>query len=329
MISFYELLFYYSYGIPFLLINIRTAYILIAKHTQFSSSYYRVFFLCALNDILLYISNQLQIRLPSFQLFYDLFYSKFTEPSYYFMPIQFTLMFTSYFTNCSAFLLSINRLTAVWMYSSYERIWRKYTIPILLLSFGGTFVLTFPTFFAQIGFKQIQIDNSTNYTKLTIKTSFVPWNLTTVNSITVGSFTLLGLIVNAFTLYFWQKRKSLIPERHQEFQWRLLFLTIVIYSLHFISFLFNTFKAYMFDGLIQSYRAYGAVSDSMALIPSLAIILVSPSLRLLVLPDWIFSSLRSTWEAYGLQSTTNGNATSIVVQPYSPNQQRSSRTNQI
>ncbi|KAI6185623.1 Serpentine receptor class gamma [Aphelenchoides besseyi] len=298
MISFYELLFYYSYGIPLLIINIRTAYILTAKRTQFSSSYYRVFFLCALNDILLYISNQFQIRLPSFQLFYDLFYSKFTEPSYFFMPIQFTLMFTSYFTNCSAFLLSINRLTAVWMFNSYERIWRKYTIPILFLSFGGTFVLTVPTFFTQIGFKQIKIDNSTNYTTLTLKPSFVPWDLATVNSITVGLFTFLGLIVNAFTLYFWQKRKSLIPERHQEFQSRLLFLTIVIYSLHFISFLYNTFKSHVFTGVIQFYRAYGAVSDSMALIPSLAIIL----------------------------STTNGNATSIVVQPYSPNRQTWTRT---
>ncbi|KAI6199014.1 hypothetical protein M3Y96_00581700 [Aphelenchoides besseyi] len=254
MISFYELLFYYSYGIPLLIINIRTAYILTAKRTQFSSSYYRVFFLCALN------------------------------------------------------------------------IWRKYTIPILFLSFGGTFVLTVPTFFTQIGFKQIKIDNSTNYTTLTLKPSFVPWDLATVNSITVGLFTFLGLIVNAFTLYFWQKRKSLIPERHQEFQSRLLFLTIVIYSLHFISFLYNTFKSHVFTGVIQFYRAYGAVSDSMALIPSLAIILVSPTLRLLVLPDWIFSSLRSTWKTYGFQSTTNGNATSIVVQPYSPNRQTWTRT---
>lgn len=122
MLDWLTLLLFYAYGIPLFIINTRTVYVLWTQRTQFSSNFYKVFFFCSLNDCLLYLLNNYIVRLPSISLLYNIYYSKFDEFSRWQSPIFFLRRYCSYSTSFGCFLLSVHRLTAVWIYQKHEKI---------------------------------------------------------------------------------------------------------------------------------------------------------------------------------------------------------------
>lgn len=121
MISEFQLLLVYSYGLPLFLLNLRTVYVLWTKKSQFSSAYFRLFLLCGCNDILLYVSNNLITRLPSYEPLFDKLYSKFENQWWPGLGL-FGIMFCSHFTHFGVFFLCLNRLTAILYYISYEKV---------------------------------------------------------------------------------------------------------------------------------------------------------------------------------------------------------------
>lgn len=143
MLDVVGLVFFYSYGIPVFLINVRIIYVLYAKKHLFTSTYYRLFFYAALNDTFLWILNNFLVRLPAYAPLYNLFYSNFNEFTRLFAVPMFLMFFCSYSINCLTFLLSLQRLTAVWMYTLHETV---NTITNFLIkiyfSCGGVFINT-------------------------------------------------------------------------------------------------------------------------------------------------------------------------------------------
>lgn len=74
-------------------------------------------------------------------------------------------------------------------------------------------------------------------------------------SAVVGFFTFLGLFVNVLTLGLWYKRKAYIPTKHHDYERRLIFLTVVIYSLHLMSVWFTIFDVdYLIDYSLCTIR---------------------------------------------------------------------------
>jgi hypothetical protein len=122
MLTKLQLVFVYSYGLPLFIINLRTVYVLWAKKAQFSSSYYRLFFLSGLNDIFLYLANNLFLRLCNYTPLFDAFFSKMDEYQRWPAIGMFLIMFCSHFSHFAMFLLCFNRLTAILMFMTYEKV---------------------------------------------------------------------------------------------------------------------------------------------------------------------------------------------------------------
>lgn len=122
MLTTTQLCAFYLYGIPIWLLNLRTIYVLRQKRNEFSSSYYKLFFLSSVNDCLLWILNNILVRLAAYEPMYDVFYAKFEEFSYWFAVPAFLTIFCSHTTNFLTLVLSLNRLSTVWIYLKHARV---------------------------------------------------------------------------------------------------------------------------------------------------------------------------------------------------------------
>jgi hypothetical protein len=117
-----DLVIFYSYGIPLFLVNTRTVYILWSKRVEFESTFYTLFFICGCNDLVLYLANNYAVRLTSYEPLYNLYYSNFSEFSYWPAIPMFVVLFCSLFTHCGSLLISLNRLTAICLRTQYDAV---------------------------------------------------------------------------------------------------------------------------------------------------------------------------------------------------------------
>jgi hypothetical protein len=111
----FELFIFYSYGIPLLLINLRTSYVLYReRNQQFNSTFYSIFFVCVTNESVLYVITNITSRLPAIEIFYQLIFSNWTEWTYKVSPLIFLMLYSGYMTIFGNLLLSANRFTVLW-----------------------------------------------------------------------------------------------------------------------------------------------------------------------------------------------------------------------
>jgi hypothetical protein len=121
MISGLQLLLVYSYGLPLFLINLRIVYVIWTNKKHISFVYFKLFFLCGCNDIILYVVNNLFTRLPSYEPLFDNVYSKLGN--HWWLGFgMFISQFCMYFTHLGMFFLSLNRFTSLTIFMTYETV---------------------------------------------------------------------------------------------------------------------------------------------------------------------------------------------------------------
>lgn len=131
----------------------------------------------------MYLLNNFSIRLPSVSFPYDIYYYRFNEFSYWLTPIFFVIVYSSFYTHFNIFLLSLNRLTAVWKFSTYESVSFLDPLGVLnncIFSYGNEllhtcWVLVFAYRFC-IAFRSWPVRKNTNRFKF--KISHLLWSLT-------------------------------------------------------------------------------------------------------------------------------------------------------
>lgn len=122
MLTSTQVLLLYGYGIPIFLLNLRILYVLKTRYLEFSSSYYKIFFINGCNDCFLYVLNNYFIRWPTIEPIYNFYYYKFSEYSYWFTGPVFFVVCCSYLTHVGSLILSLNRFTAVYLYLKHEQV---------------------------------------------------------------------------------------------------------------------------------------------------------------------------------------------------------------
>jgi hypothetical protein len=121
MISGLQLILVYSYGLPLFLINLRIVYVIWTNKKHMSFVYFKLFFLCGCNDIILYIANNLFSRLPSYEPLFNNVYSKLGHRWWLAFGV-FLMNFCICFTHIGMFFLSINRFTSLALFMSYKTV---------------------------------------------------------------------------------------------------------------------------------------------------------------------------------------------------------------
>lgn len=136
---------------------------------------------CSLQDrgqqphlISTFISNNYAIRLSSVPFLYRLYYSRFTEYSYWNTLPMFLIVYCSYFTHFGMFLLSLNRLTAVSRFRDHEQLWRKIKPYMLAFAFAGSFLLSFQELICRQKYEVVLIQN-TVFTIIRFEEAFSLW----------------------------------------------------------------------------------------------------------------------------------------------------------
>lgn len=158
-----EIAIFSTYGILFFLVNVRTVYVLQKHRSQFKSTFYSIFFICGLNECILYVLNNYMVRFPSIPFFYDNYFSMFTEWSRWHSPIYFLKRYCSYLINFTNIMLSLNRVTSIWRYASHDRFWQKTYRYWLFFAFSGTFVLSFQELFNKTRVARFEVNNITDF----------------------------------------------------------------------------------------------------------------------------------------------------------------------
>jgi len=196
-----------------------------------------------------------------------------------------------------------------------QKFWKDYYKYFVAGSILFTVFLSIHTLVYQFKYVEVEAGNST--TILTISSgSFRLIDPAVASVVVIATFTLIGLITNSATFMLWRKHKIQIPSKYHDYELKLIFLTAIIYSLHFLSFLYNSTRTILFTDPIKRYLFYGILSDMVALIPNCAILVASPTLRTLVVPDWVYDKICKFYEKLPIPNISS--ATSLSTNSTTP-----------
>ncbi|KAI6191106.1 hypothetical protein M3Y97_00191800 [Aphelenchoides bicaudatus] len=274
-----ELLIFYVYGIPLLLIVFRIAKVLWTERQE--STHNKLFSYFAINGCALYVLNNFALRLPSVKFFYDRYFSKVDDyPTFYFL-ISFFRNYCEYFFYFNAVLLAINRFMAVYNHARCEVHWKGRRWYYLIFLICGPFFACYHYLIASVQVRTFQLENRT-IAMMMLKSKFHDvYPYFEFESMALVSFE-FGIIAFVGILLMWKQRvaENKIPEKERSYELKLIWITVIIYCIGILAFLHS-----WFFHLLPNYFIWLVINDAVALLPPCLLLFASPSLRAKVLPQ--------------------------------------------
>ena len=177
---------------------------------------------------MLYLLNNYASRLPSIQFFYDAYYWQFNEFSRWHTPVLFLRRYCSYFICFGNNLLALHRVTAVWEYSAHETFWKQTYYYWTSFVFGIVFWFSGQELLNSMKFAPLRYGEIIDYALIS-NNAFNFMDTTVVSAPVIGVTMTIGVFINGTAFVLWQKRKTQIPTKYQDYEYKLIWLTGVIY----------------------------------------------------------------------------------------------------
>ncbi|KAI3419189.1 hypothetical protein GPALN_006941 [Globodera pallida] len=288
----------------------------ILRHKQFRNSFYSLFIIRAIPDLLYVLNSFYGYRLPI--LFGSVLYPVYSLLPNWILCLDFFLTgYTFQANNLATAFILLNRLTAISLPLMHEKLWRKF-LPLVAIVVFCVPICSYWVMFKIEGVLQIEKPNSADQSFLLYEAGEAPFlnYLNYIDAATSVIFMSVCSLINivALTAYKWHTNNVLNPASSDQLERKLFIYALATFSGHaLIACLFiGSYIATNSQNMpmaMAMYAHYPWVMDTgSVVIPSWLLLWAGESFRQQLLKDYLKRTTRSSSRAPTETGTTLPNS---------------------